>query len=264
MVIYGIISRRSFRQVAGATLVLIIPWILIVAGWQVRNYNLTGCSEVSEIQGINILYYRAAGVIALKDKISLPQAQEQLQKEYAVELLSKKDSCGPEMRVGLQVIRNNPGLYVIEQLNGLSNFLLDSNGGDLILYLNGYYPNSPLQDIGKLSPKALIDKWFVKAPVSLALFLYAKAYLIGIYPFVFVFLISLFRRIKNGNERIKDIPILFILGLTAYFVAISIGPEAYARFRVPIMPFLCIMAGAGYDEFLKFLSMRRRRTPEIS
>ena len=36
--------------------------------------------------------------------------------------------------------------------------------------------------------------------------------------------------------------------LIAYFVAVSSGPEAYPRFRAPIVPLLAMLAGVGCPE----------------
>ena len=44
------------------------------------------------------------------------------------------------------------------------------------------------------------------------------------------------------------------LALLAYFLAVS-GPEMYPRFRVPLMPAVCLLAGAGLQAI-----WRRRRT----
>ena len=37
----------------------------------------------------------------------------------------------------------------------------------------------------------------------------------------------------------------FLLGVLMYFVLVSAGPEAYYRFRVPITPFLVLLASGA-------------------
>ena len=39
--------------------------------------------------------------------------------------------------------------------------------------------------------------------------------------------------------------VLLLIGVIAYLMAISAGPQSHSRFRHPIMPFLCILAGIG-------------------
>jgi len=41
----------------------------------------------------------------------------------------------------------------------------------------------------------------------------------------------------------------------AYFVLVS-GPEAYARFRVPLMPFLAILGGLGIEQVVVWIRER--------
>ena len=47
-------------------------------------------------------------------------------------------------------------------------------------------------------------------------------------------------------------PLTFIL----YFVLVS-GPEAYPRFRVPIMPFMTILSGFGIEQLALLIRSRR-------
>jgi hypothetical protein len=47
------------------------------------------------------------------------------------------------------------------------------------------------------------------------------------------------------------IPVAFV----AYFVLVS-GPEAYARFRVPVMPFLAMLGGLGIEQVVVWIRER--------
>ena len=57
-------------------MVSISPWIILVGGWQLRNYLITGKAEFSYVQGANLLFYRGAGIVAQRDSISFKEAQE--------------------------------------------------------------------------------------------------------------------------------------------------------------------------------------------
>jgi hypothetical protein len=39
---------------------------------------------------------------------------------------------------------------------------------------------------------------------------------------------------------------LLLAGIAIYLVVVPAGPEAYARFRVPVMPLLAVFAGIGW------------------
>jgi hypothetical protein len=45
--------------------------------------------------------------------------------------------------------------------------------------------------------------------------------------------------------RMRLWPVLLLLGVVAYFVLLSGGPLAASRFRVPLIPIFCTLAGAG-------------------
>ena len=54
------------------------------------------------------------------------------------------------------------------------------------------------------------------------------------------------------RRRAALVPLAFI----AYFVLVS-GPEAYPRFRVPIMPFITMLSGVGVKQIALFIRSRR-------
>lgn len=46
-------------------------------------------------------------------------------------------------------------------------------------------------------------------------------------------------------ENTSGPTLVLVLVVGIYFLVVSTGPEAYARFRVPLMPFLAALAGWG-------------------
>lgn len=63
--IYGKFSKMHWKGLSIVFLLIVVPWICFVGGWRVRNWLVTGSSKLSHIEGINLLYYRGAGIIAL-------------------------------------------------------------------------------------------------------------------------------------------------------------------------------------------------------
>ncbi len=53
--------------------------------------------------------------------------------------------------------------------------------------------------------------------------------------------------------------IFFLLGFTAYFILITLGPAQHARYRMPTFPFLFLLLAAALD-FLARVHYHRRRT----
>ena len=221
---------------------LSLAWIILVGGWQVRNQWLTGCPDLSRIEGINLLYFRGAGIIAARDHVPFFEAQSDLKKEYPMALESGIGGCGPAKTQAIQLIGRYPLLFLKVEGEGWVNLTFESGAGDLIVYyLRQYYPHSPLQDLGKLSATAFIQRWVVDHPLSFSIYVYGGMYLVGIYGLI-GFYFGQMLRLRNQK---LDVGLWFLFGIVFYFVLISMGPEAYARFRVPIMPFLCIFASLG-------------------
>jgi len=50
--------------------------------------------------------------------------------------------------------------------------------------------------------------------------------------------------LKHRGFWNADIALLVLTG--AYVILVSSGPEAYSRFRMPVMPIFCILAAGGY------------------
>ncbi|MBI1888847.1 MAG: glycosyltransferase family 39 protein, partial [Candidatus Spechtbacteria bacterium] len=57
--------RKTFPILA----LILIPWILLVGGWHIRNFSITKSFTFSHIQGINLFDYKAPDIIARRDGI---------------------------------------------------------------------------------------------------------------------------------------------------------------------------------------------------
>jgi hypothetical protein len=50
--------------------------------------------------------------------------------------------------------------------------------------------------------------------------------------------------LKHKEFWKSDIALLVLTA--AYVILVSSGPEAYSRFRMPVMPIFCVLAAGGY------------------
>jgi hypothetical protein len=260
------LKKLPWKTVFTTASLLIIPWIILVGGWQIRNYLQVGCSDISKIEGLSFLYYRGAGIIAARDHIPFTDAQNNLRNELSPQSQSNI-GCGPEKAAGIQIIRENPGLFIIEEVKGFIAFFKDSNAGDFLVYLNTYYSDGMRSDIQHLSFVDFFKRWIVQYPLSFVISIYARLYVIILYLMIIIGIIQLGKGINLRNEKSihQNISIsggVFLILLSAYFAVISAGPEAYARFRVPVTPFFCIFAGLGLDMVIRTLDSRKRRNIE--
>ena len=79
-----LVARRdgpTTRLACMSAALLLLPAVVILGTWQVRNVRVSGSAEFSQIKNVNLLMYRAAAVVALRDGISLDAARDRLQRE---------------------------------------------------------------------------------------------------------------------------------------------------------------------------------------
>ena len=62
------------REVVTATLLVLLPWCVLVEGWRVRNFRATGSVAFSHIQAYKLIWYRGAGIVAVRDGVSFEEA----------------------------------------------------------------------------------------------------------------------------------------------------------------------------------------------
>jgi len=236
-------GRKKFMVALGLVVVMLVPVLLTVGGWQVRNYQVAGVSELSNIVGENLLKYWAAEVVAMRDGLTRQEAENKLLDELG----RPKDKGLPPnevMRIykekSIQVLKSHPELVIKGMARGALTMLLVPLVPDVMTYL-GLKPDSgPLGDFFRLPLRAWAAKWVGKRPWELLAHALALLYLILIY---FGALISLGLLLQGGNRAWAQVLLWLVI---LYVIGIALGPSAYGRLRAPVMPLICMAAGAGW------------------
>jgi hypothetical protein len=223
LALYFVLQRVSWRRVtAFIGLALVLPLL-----WAARNGARTGVYTVSSITGTNLLFYRAAGTIAVDEgdefKTGLAKAQRELQEEADERIRDGEHVADPRSLdqavqaryftpLALETIRDNKLAFTQLTLRGLLVNLFDSDWEAMMVV-------------------CAADSSIVRLLVD---FSEAAVILLAIVGFI-----ALSRR---------DRPLALLLGLTVlYFIGISAGGESESRFRVPVVPQIAIAAGAGLE-----------------
>jgi 4-amino-4-deoxy-L-arabinose transferase-like glycosyltransferase len=212
---------RAWRPVLAMTVVVLLAWMPPVVGWQWRNWRAAGIREFSAIQDHNLLFYRAAGVVALRDGINLTAAQQTLLNQApAAAHASDAQWYAYCRRRGLALLKQYPVLTLRTQLAGLFRIVVGPGHQTLKGYFGKYLPGATL---------------------------YSLVFLIGIY----VLVAAAAGRLAGWGRRPRAPFILaqhvFLWGVVTYLLIVSAGPEAYSRFRLPMMPILAAYAGGGWS-----------------
>lgn len=202
---------RSWRSLAHALLALAVV-VPMVGAWVLRNKYVGGVAVPSTVQGINLYYHRAGLVVAEQEQLTILEARvllaDRLRQTVEREGLSFPEEYALMEHWGLQIIRSAPEIYWPAHARGAARLFLPQD--------------RPVPWPG------------LTAAATTGL---EAGFLVLLYPLALVGLV-------RGLRPSAWLGLLLFGGTVVYFAAIS-GPEAYARFRVPVMPLLALAAGAG-------------------
>jgi 4-amino-4-deoxy-L-arabinose transferase-like glycosyltransferase len=215
-----VLKRRAIRPI----LVFTASFLLFPLAWCTRNYVESGYFGISTITGDDLLAYKAAGALAVRQPgdylTNVLKSQSVLQEQACQGMLrtygrdcaqvSEAQRAEYSARMGIDIIiRNIPG-YLQSALVGLGYILF--GGG-----------TEALSQMGRL------NLHLAKRIVLLITIPEAGLAVVGCWFW--------FRRERT---------LCYLLVLTVvYFLLISAGAEAYSRFRVPVMPMYALLVGAG-------------------
>ena len=254
-------QNLPWKRTILAIIAVLIPQILLVGGWTVRNYRVTGKAEFSYIQGINLLFYSGSGVIAERDSISFEEARYGLGYSRYTELhpetqgLSIAELDTHWKLEGWNIIRRYPLSFLKSHLRGVGRMLFSPGESSLLKYVSDeQIETGPIQELFQISWKAYIQKWGGEKFHFFLLAFMTGAYLL----FVYLNMTCSFCCLLKSKDTYWSVH-LFIAVLILYFITISGGPAASSRFRVPLMPAFCMYAGYGVTCMIGWLKGKKGR-----
>ena len=220
---------------------LLLPAVVILGTWQVRNLRVSGSAEFSQIKNVNLLMYRAADVVARRDGIPLEAARDRLQRgveRQHPDLTGARllDASGAEAR---RILRAEPLLAARGFAEGFARMMLVPGENALLEVLGVDQPTGPAGDLVRLDFPSFVRTWVVGRPGEFLLFVFALVHLAVMYGLATIAL----WRLPRQTMAVRVVVVAGMLIL--YLVVLSSGPEAYPRFRVPIAPLLAMLAGVG-------------------
>jgi hypothetical protein len=223
-----------------------LPFALIIGGWQVRNHERADTYRFSAAEAAVVYYYHAADVLEQRDGISWDLATRRLKQQLLglrelphgrpgdIGVQTDPPPAGVPIGTlydrmysrGVRIILHNPPAAVISYAGGLLYTLVEP--GTVTLQLPQYFH---LQGVPGLRPALL-------------------AVLLAFYAAVAYGVVLMFR--KRGPTRLAS---LYALAIALYVLLLSGSNEYTARFRIPVMPVLALFAAEAVAE----LYGRRRR-----
>jgi len=227
LVLFGARGRGLWWR---GTALLLAGFLVLAGAWVWRNQQVSGQVMFTSMEAAN-LNFRAVWAVADQRGIAFDEA------------LAAIDA----MR-----LPQAPGRHVLKQFNGLSKdasvrLMLENPTGLAKSSLRGlgWYFFGP----GRAGLAQLLNWDLTGTAVRLASAL-------GMGFVLLVYAAGLWGCRVLIRERAWR-TLCFILVFIVYFSILSAAPEAYARFRVPVMPFFCLLGGVGISAMMERVRARR-------
>ena len=217
-----IAGARGFRVRAAAAVLAVS--LIVSAVWIGRNYLQTGVATFSSISNINLLLFRAAGTLAIVDPGGIDANFERRQAE-----LSAVACAAAEARFGracdLLPITLRATLYddiamPILLADPAATGWQAARAFVMIMFGGGANLLSSVTGIAESTTRVI-----------------AFAYTVPLALLASLGMVYWWRR-----DRLAAMLMLLTI---AYLVVMSLGAEAYSRFRVPFLPLYAMLAGGG-------------------
>ena len=204
----------SIGGAARLVAVVSVTAIALTAGWTLRNYRATGTATVSSVAATNMYFHRAAYVEAFLQNRRVEDLRDEWQRDFD----ARSSSWTERERVrwmndhGRGLVMGHPFVYAWVALRSAARMLTPDH--IVLSALAGGYGSAAFRVVRRAA-------WIQLAVV------YALA-VAGVWRL---------SRASAVRASVAAAPIV-------YFLLIG-GPEMYPRFRVPVMPFICVFAGAA-------------------
>jgi hypothetical protein len=257
-------KSKTYTKLSLVVLVLLVPIVTVVA-WTARNRAVAGMSTFSSITIKDLLYYRAAGVLALVNHTSIEQERRGLREQAAFPPGASMLSSGPvkiqspealerAQSIARSVILHHPVAFLRMTIRDLVLLAWAPGLGDIKLWLSGAgaYANGS-EDVTVSEKVGRLEKSSVSV-IAVAL--------IQVVILAFIWIgcaLGLAWAIRQ-----RDWQLLWLLGVGLLLLVSASGPEGGARLRVPAIPILAMVAGAGFGAYPIRRSLANRANIAVS
>jgi hypothetical protein len=238
----GLARVPGLRWKAPAVLLLsVLPWLAV---WQLRNQIETGFGGFSSIVARNLYFYQAAEIearvahrsfIDVQSGLGYPDEQSYLARHPEQAGWDQARRVAFMRSEAARVLRAHPGTALKVQLEGAAVVAFTPCAAELLRLL-GVYPED--------APKRVVDEGPLRSTMRLAhTHPGAAAVMAALEVVLLVLYLLAARGALRGCARREVLWLL--LGVSLYFLAVSGGAQAVGRYRLPVMPVVCVFAAAG-------------------
>jgi 4-amino-4-deoxy-L-arabinose transferase-like glycosyltransferase len=240
------VNRRRLLVQAAAFVSLAI---LLIAPWQIRNFVAAGYGGFAAISDVNLYYYEALPVLADERGMAPEEADDMRIEEgegseanYLRKHPEQRDWPPAERyrflrREAMRLIRSDPLRFARLHVAGIIHMLTDSGRNGWLSFFRLGDTSKPAQPLPSRPFWQRLTTALAEKPVVLAIHGLLATVLAIYLGLAVVGLVSPTSRTPG---------MLLVLAVAAYLVVLSGGEAAYHRFRVPLVPVICLTAGQGF------------------
>lgn len=264
---YFAINRSSWGKIGLLTLLILLPSVILVGSWQLRNKMIFGTYTYSNIAGYNLFRKFAGNIIQKEHHLGEQQAIHYLEAKIKnFYQLSRAEQNRQMVRVAFQVYREHPWDLLTQAAIGLPKLLF----GPDTTFLRFFAGESQYQSLSKF--KTQLNHLQV-LPVLKQASLYQKFLLAIIAAFFCLMLMIIFFTVfgiyhLQQSFYKNKFAHLYLIGCLLYFIGLSSNAVSYGRFRVPFQLLLDLYASYGvvyaYQMLQAWKTRRESRAIETS
>lgn len=250
-------QRGQWRKRILAALLLLGVAGLVVAPWLLRNYRLIGSPTLSTVSSDNMLLFNAVSLEADLRGVGQAEVRAEMVERAKRELARQSGADDEARQVRLygewsrRIILAHPWRYLGVHLKNDLNSLLPNVTEFLELLGVTQGGKGTLSVLNQYGLWAAVRHYFEGQVWLLGLLLPLVGLLGLTYLGVLVGLTVLARRKAWFSLALLLLPI-------AYFLLIP-GASSHPRFRVPVMPYVCLLAGTGLIAAWRWVCQRLGR-----
>jgi 4-amino-4-deoxy-L-arabinose transferase-like glycosyltransferase len=243
--------RKRFARALAGTLALLLGACPFPALWIARNATVFSVPRLSTTDAVVRVYFLGGGAYQLHHQIPLEEAQAKIAREFGLPphevvmnpWVSDQPISELDVRVrsaAFPVMTKYPAELVKSALGGLIKASVSHNTGELAGLTGKEWQAPGLGDLFRLRPAALARLW-ANGPVLALVFGWQ-----GLHVLLTLGLAAGGVVVGLRRPSTRAVTGLILAVLLYFYLTVAVfGLEAFYRCRVPVLPFLCALAGVG-------------------
>ncbi len=260
-----VVYRRNLMKALLNYCIYILIFLAAISPWTIRNYIVYDNFSFSISQGSNLLFYNAAYLEAYErgGYEHLDAVRKEMQEETDKMFTEKGISAPFEkakiyQELAVERILSAPALYTkIHLIGALKIFATPT-----FLLPERIFGASLDESIAMAKGKSLLTESFFKAAGDLGRYFIQNWKLLLYLPFLLLYLLFIYFLAGYGlckTRKEKNLAAVFFLFLLIIvYNALIVGQHGAARFRIPLMPYIDLIAAYGLFQLI-LLGKRKRR-----